>query len=88
MARVLCYTIMTACMRVIGKTISNKVQDMSNLQTDQYIRASMLMGNLKESGSIVGQTDNFIRENGSTDSNMVLECGRVARETAILESGG
>ena len=88
MARALCSTIMTDSMRATGRTISNRVQATNSLQMDQCIRGSMWMGSLKGWGSIVGQTDNFIRGSGSMDSNMVLGCGRAVKETAISGSGG
>ncbi len=37
--------------------------------------------------NITGQTDNFIKENGSEDSSTAPECGREPRETAMSANG-
>lgn len=65
----------------------NMVLATKSSQLDQYIRETMSMVGLKELANITGQMDNFIRENGSEDSNTDLECGREPRETAMLVNG-
>ena len=52
-----------------------------------FIRANTSTGNQKESGSISGLMDNFIKGSGSMASNMAQECGREPKVIAMLESG-
>lgn len=79
--------ITTEFMRENGSLISNMEKVMKNSQMGRNTKANMLMGSQKESERTSGPTANSTKANGSTDSNMVLECGEGLEEIRTSVSG-
>lgn len=73
--------------KVTGKMIINMVLAIRSFQLAPSTKETTSTAGLKELANITGQTDNFIKDNGSEDSSTAPECGREPRETATSGSG-
>lgn len=63
--------------------IINRDLDIKSFLMAAAIKVVMSMENQKASESIHGQMGSFMKGNGSMDSNMVLECGKVSKVIAM-----
>lgn len=74
-------------MKAIGTMINDKERDTSSSRMETSIREISKMGNLMERASLLGKTENLMKENGLMGLSKAMEYGKVLRVILILESG-